>query len=262
MLTAEERWLDYAWSIVTCPAPHRDECESLGAAVPGPGRVDGNDVRWPGYLGREYREGAGILCVGAVHREARPEDETSDPVIAQTNAELAAAHRRWLRRGRSRRQDQAFIEAVRDAYERALPRWSRWNRHFRTLVEDHLGASPTEVAWTNLAKCRVSIHRGATARSAEAALTRLCQRDFAPMSELVEAIRPAIVLTSVLHAGRDGDIVTAWDAPSSSPVVFSWQGQSGHDRHNRDPHARRLSVWAPEAAAAYRARIKFQRSRT
>ena len=253
MVTAtEKRWLDYAWSVADCPERHRKQCEALGAAVPGPGRVDGNEVRWPGYLGRDYAAGAGVLCVAAVHREARPEEEAPGSAISRTNADLVAAHRGWLRRGRSRREDSRFLESVRAAYEEALPHWSRWQSHFRTLVQDHLGMSTSGIAWTNLAKCRVAIHRGN--REAEADLTSFCQRDLAPVSELVEAIRPALVLVSVLNAKPGGKIVSSWDSPSASPPVFSWQGRTGHDRHNTHPDRRRLGEWAPDMAAAYRDR--------
>ena len=255
MTEIEDRWLDYAWSIVNCPTFHRNRCEALGAAIPGPGRVDGNEVRWPGYLGRDYPEESGILCVAAVHREGSPEDEAGDPVIRRTNAELVDAHRRWVRCGRSSREDRAYLEAVRGAYEHALPRWSRWKRHFRPLVEDYLGMRRAEIAWTNLAKCRVAIHRGNRVRTAEAKLTRLCQQEFAPVSELVDRIRPALVLTCVLHARAGGGIVSSWGSQSASPLVHCWQGQSGHDRHNTTIGARKLSEWAPEMVSEYRARI-------
>ncbi len=256
MTEIEERWLDYAWSIINCPKSHRERCEALGAAVPGHGRVDGNEVRWPGYLGEGYREGTGILCVGAVHREARPEEEARDSVTRRTNAELVNAHRRWVQRGRSRDEDRDYLAAVRAAYECALPRWDRWKDHFRTLVEVHLGMSRREIAWTNLAKCRVPIHRGNRIRTAEAKLIRLCQRDFAPVTELVEAIRPGLVLCCVLHAPSGGDIVSSWDSSSASPLVYCWQGRTGHDLHNRDPQRRRLAEWAPEMARAYRTRTQ------
>ena len=258
MPTTEECWLDYAWSVVNCHASHRKQCEEFGAAVPGAGRVDGNEVRWPGYLGRNYRKGVGILCVGAVHREARLTDDANNSVIKRTNAELVRAHRHWLRRGRSQVEDLAYLEAIRIAYADALPHWSRWRRHFRTLVQDYLGMSMADVAWTNLAKCRVAIHLGNKQRSAEARLTRLCQREFVPIRELIEAICPALVLTCVLNAKPNGDIVSSWDSPSVSPLVFSWQGQSGHDRHNRDPLRRKLSEWAPEMVDAYRGRMNSQ----
>ena len=252
MPTTEERWLDYAWSVVNCPAEHRAHCEALGAAVPGVGRVDGNELRWPGYLGREYQEGAGVLCVAAVHREARPEEEAGTPVGA-TNAQLIAAHRRWLSEGRSAEEDALFLESIRQTYVDALPHWRRWTRHFRTLVEHHLGLKRTEIAWTNLAKCRLAVHRGN--RSAETELTRLCQMEFAPMAELIEAIRPELVLVAVLNGTSGGGIVSTWNSPSTSPLVYSWHGQSGHDRHNRDPRRRKLSEWAPGMVAAYQSRV-------
>ncbi len=34
--------------------------------------------------------------------------------------------------------------------------------------------------------------------------------------------------------------------------VYSWQGQSGHDRHNTDPSERRMEEWAPEMAEEIR----------
>ncbi len=256
MTATEERWLDYAWSVINCPASHRERCEALGAAIPGIGRVDGNEVRWPGYLGRGYRERVGVLCVGAVHREARPEDEARNSVIRRTNTQMVNAHRRWLQRGRSRDEDRTYLEAVRGAYEDALPHWSRWKRHFRSLVQDYLGISRTDIAWANLAKCRVAIHLGSRIRTAEAKLTRLCQQEFSPVSQLVDAIRPGLVLTCVLHAKVGGGIVSSWESRSTSPIVFSWQGQSGHDRHNTDPDARQLREWAPRMAAAYRARTQ------
>lgn len=113
--------------------------------------------------------------------------------------------------------------------------------------------SGREIAWTNLAKCRVAIHRGSGVRRAEAKLARLCQREFAPVSKLVEAIRPGLVLCCVLHAD---DIVSSWDSPSASPLVYCWQGQSGHDLNNRDPNRRKLAEWAPEMARAYSARTQ------
>ncbi len=255
----EARWLDYAWDVVDCPDSHRRACEAAGGGIPGPGRVDGNDLRWPGYLGRDYCEGSGVLCVGAVHREAPLAMEATDPIIARTNRELVAGARTWLRAGRSPQSDAAYLERLRSAYEEALPRWPRWRRHFRTLVEDYLSMSSTQIAWTNLAKCRVSIDRGAAERASQATLTRLCQRQF-PARELVEAIRPAAVLVAVLGARPGGDLVETWHSPRAAPLVFAWQGQSGHDRMNTDPAARRLSEWGPEAAERIKWAMRAGRS--
>lgn len=72
------------------------------------------------------------------------------------------------------------------------------------------------------------------------------------LSDLVDRIRPVAVLVAVLKAGSGGPIVSSWESPNASPLVFTWQGQSGHDRHNTDPQALRLSEWAPEMAAQVR----------
>ena len=88
---------------------------------------------------------------------------------------MVNAHRRWLQRGRSRDEDRTYLEAVRGAYEDALPHWSRWKRHFRSLVQDYLGISRTDIAWANLAKCRVAIHLGSRICTAPGSLdTHLC----------------------------------------------------------------------------------------
>lgn len=253
MTQTERAWLEYAWRVVACPDDHLARCIANGAAVPGEGRVDGNDLRWPGYLGREYRSGRSVLCVGAVHRESSVKNEDASEIIANINRRLISSARTWLAYGRSKNSDAAYLEEVRDAYEKGLPAWPRYQRHFRRLVQDHLGLSVPEIAWTNLAKCRVPIDRGAAQRQAEQRLTRLCQAEFAPLRNLVDAIRPTAVLVAVLHAGRNGDIVD-WGAIGWKPLVYSWQGQSGHDRHNTDPSARRLEEWAPEMAEQIRLR--------
>ena len=255
MNETERLWLDYAWRVVNCPEPHLSACINKGAAVPGIDRVDGNDLRLPGYLGRNYRPG-GILCVAAVSREPSLQDEEDSPPIARTNASLFKLTRRWIRRGRSRESDSRYVRSMRLCYEEALPIWTRWKRHFRTLIEDHLKLGISDIAYTNLAKCRVPIDKGTQARQAESRLTRLCQSEFIPMREIVDIVQPAAVLVSVLGAGRNGDIVESWDGERSSPLVYAWQGQSGHDRHNTDPTARKLSDWAPEMAREVHSYLK------
>ena len=97
----ESRWLDYAWSVLNVSERHRAQCVAGGAAVPGAGRVDGNELRWPGYLGVDYEPGRCVLCVGAVHREATLELHATDPVIAATDDEPIAGARAWKETGRS-----------------------------------------------------------------------------------------------------------------------------------------------------------------
>jgi hypothetical protein len=254
MLTEVERnWLDYAWRVVNCPDEHRAVCVAAGGAVPGPGRVDGNELRWPGYVGRKWIPGRGVLCVGAVHREA-DQAKHGGEVISRTNRELNEATRAWASRGRSTETDEVYLRAVQAAYVDALPTWERWNQHFRPLVNDLLKMNTDEIAWANLAKCRVSIDRGAHQQAAEQKVTRLCQQQFVPMSDLVAALRPAAVLCSVLRAGPGEGIVESWEGVEWSPMVITWFGRTGHDRYNKHPLRRAFSVWAPEAATAIRAR--------
>ena len=247
MTEIETKWLDYAWRVVNCPQSHRVACVKAGAAVSGKGRVDGNDLRLPGYLGSNYQQGS-ILCVAAVGREPSVEFESKNPQNAATDRKLFELTRKWMKDGRSQESDAEYLKAARLCYEEALPLWSRWRRHFRTLVEDYLKMTIADIAYTNLAKCRVPIHQGARPRQAEARLTRLCQSDFIPMREIVDIVRPTAVLVCVLRAGRNGDIVESWDGEHSSPLVYAWQGQSGHDQHNKTKGARRLHEWAPDMA--------------
>ena len=65
----EAAWLNYAWRVVNCPESHRARCIREGVGVPGPGRVDGNDLRLPGYLGRNYepeREHCSLEILGRI----------------------------------------------------------------------------------------------------------------------------------------------------------------------------------------------------
>ena len=254
MNETEKSWLDYAWRVVNCPENHLDACIRAGAAVPGIDRVDGNDLRLPGYIGRNYQLG-GILCVAAVGREPSLCDEKKDPVNAKLDARLFATIRRWIRDGRSQRNDAEYLESARVCYEESLPGWSRWKRHFRTLVEEYLKMGVSDIVYTNLAKCRVPIDRGSNERNAQEKLIRLCQRDFIPMREIVDIVKPTAVLVCVLYAGRNGDIVKSWDGENCSPLVYSWQGQSGHNRHNRDPRAESLHQWAPDMVREIRVRL-------
>jgi hypothetical protein len=116
----DKAWLDYAWHVIACPDTHRSPCSARGGAVPGRGRVDGNELRWPGYLGPRWEPGRGALCVGGVHCEAYPVKH-ADPVLVRTDAELVAAARAWLAESRSPYSDDPYLRPTRDADIDALP---------------------------------------------------------------------------------------------------------------------------------------------
>ncbi len=247
MSKMEKRWLDFAWKVVNPPQSHLDACIAAGAAVPGPDRVDGNDLRLPGYLGRNYRTG-GVLCVGAVSREPSREDEAKDRDIARTNANLFETTRKWIKEGRSPESDADYLNSIRPTYEQALPSWSIWGRSFRPLVEDYLRKGIADIAYTNLAKCRLPIDR------ATEPLMRLCERGFIPIRDVVDLVQPTAVLVCVLGAGRSGDIVVSWDSERYSPLVYPFQG-----RNSTDPAGRRRSEWAPEMARKVRRQKRRRR---
>lgn len=241
--TTQERWLRYAWRVVNCTQTHRSECEAAGGARPGAEREPGNELRWPGYLGRNYVEGSGVLCVGHVHRERAGLNE-ADVTHTEATAGLVEGARSWLSSGRSARADKKYLDSVRNEYEGWLPTWPRWHQHRDVLLG--LGMDLTQIAWTNLAKCRVSIND----KPAVDRVTTLCQAEF-PMAELIEAIRPAAVLVAVLHAGEAGGIVKTWKSPHGNPLVFSWHGY-----HGTNERGEKQGVWRPRAIRAIKKRVE------
>jgi hypothetical protein len=129
------------------------------------------------------------------------------------------------------------LAAVRSAYEEALPAWNVW-KGFARLVERELSLDVTQIAYANLAKCRVPIERSPDP------LVRLCQRQF-PVAQLVDAIQPAVVLTCVLTARRGGPFI--WDSEDARPFVLAWHGRNGTDAGGRP-----MATWVPEAGRTLR----------
>jgi hypothetical protein len=77
------------------------------------------------------------------------------------------------------------------------------------------------------------------------------------MSQVVDAIEPAAVLCCVLDAEVGGYI--EWSSPRCSPLVFTWFGLTGHDRHNTHPDRRPFKAWASLAAQEIQARRQAAR---
>jgi len=82
-------------------------------------------------------------------------------------------------------------------------------------------------------------------------LIDVCQEQF-PIYDLVQAIRPRVVLLSVLPAAEGGRNEVSFSGPEVSPLIISWHGRTGHDRNNTAEGARSFKEWAPEAAAVIR----------
>jgi hypothetical protein len=229
----KDRWLQYAWEVLRCPPRHVMRCEELGASRPGPGEADGNELRWPGYIGRNFGPEPRVLCVSIAHADPRELQHGQDPRILEVNRRLVATARKWLEGGRLAESDSAYLERTRREYEKA---WDLWRvlAKFRRLVEDHLGLDRTQVAFGNLAKCRVA---GSMERQR---LARYCQR-WMPASRLVEATAASMVLVSVIQAGTAGSIVGSWDTAEFHPRVFAFHGRRGTDSDGR-----RMEQWTQE----------------
>lgn len=220
----ERRWLEYAWRVANCSPSHRRLCEEAGGASPLEGGW-GDRLRWPGYLGRDYDERRGVLCVGAVHGVGTTWDEPA-------KSQLEASLQKWIDTERSEASDAAYLGTVREVFESWIPSWSHlWKPFYKRLVEDKLHLDVRQLAWTNLAKCRASDGMK---------VMPLCQAEY-PITDVIEAIRPTTVLIGVKHAYAGGDIVQTWRSASANPRVWTWDGRQG-----KDPQDRPFDVWSAE----------------
>jgi hypothetical protein len=244
----ETAWLNHAWTVVNCPPQHRQACIALGGATSGPGRVQYNDILSPGYLGRNYDQGR-VLCMGAAGREPSLQDEQEKPNLRKTASATASQIREWTRQvPRTVGTDEAFLRSFQATSEEA---WRQWPRLaiFRRLFAG-LGIDSTQVAWSNLAKCRANDGLDS------AHLTKLCilcQHQF-PVAELVEAIRPVAVLICVIAAdpSREGEVVATWKPNDGRrPYVFAFEGRNG-----RDVKGRKMDEWELEVVPKVRRLIK------
>jgi len=116
------------------------------------------------------------------------------------------------------------------------------------------GLTLDNIAFTNLAKCRMPYPSDVSS----IALAKLCQEQF-PIRDVLDRLRPRLVLLSVLPAARDGEVVRSWRTPDAQPTVIAWHGRTGHDRHNTEPGRRDFREWAPKAAIAIRNEVRTYR---
>lgn len=230
----ERAWLRWARPIVcmqTSAGEHFNWCDgALGPAeYPQEPEDPASDpsLRWPGYVGVEWRPGHGILFVGSVHSDftkdgGRPGDADRRRVVA----ELADANRRWRDSSLATpAEDRRYLDATRSGYSKLLPGWSRDGAFGK--VRDALGDSVDQVAWTNLAHCRAQ-PRKMIQREGEYLLQRHCS-GFAgafPIGDLIAAIRPVAVLSSVspLEGAHRRRFDFRPDPLSPAPPVWTFAG--------------------------------------
>jgi hypothetical protein len=235
LTVTEERWLEYARRVVNVSEAHISGCESAGGAPAGVDRDPATAVRWPGYIGKEYVEGHGVLCVAQVHREGHAKAEKLDDQISLKLVDVVS---RWKQ---GQVDDVTFLLEARSAYRYWIPLWTRWKQHFKYLVEDLLGLTVDEIAYANLAKCMVPIE------TSPDEVVRFCQGDF-PVCDLVEAVKPRAVLCCRVDAYEGGPTIKTW----CTDEVYTWDGRHGTNRAGD-----KLNVWGPRMAEAIRGRSRF-----
>ncbi len=196
MSAVEDRWLDYAWDVVSA-----DE-QTAADVAHGGGCVNDDDaphLRWPGYLGARY-ERARVLLAGNVHTRF-----DSNGVAPHVARDLVAATHRWRRQPRAR---DDYLRTTRAAYLEGLSGSPRWTvaGPFSTIL-DELGLDWGEVAYTNGSKSQLT--QGTTAPLVKAGLARF------PMSRLARDVLDArLVITCSApvrdHLQRAGVPVAYW----------------------------------------------------
>jgi hypothetical protein len=198
-------WLDYAWRVASVDqrgAQHMVVCKRSGGAPELAGVPPAVcATRLPGYIGGRYRDGKGVLLVGAAYKSV----EVTDPKFLPA---LQAAHA-WSVKGRSAESDECFLATTQAAYEAAIPSWRSWERLFEPAL-NALGLDLSETAFVNSAKCWHS-WRDYYDRNLAKNLATACNYGFVSLQALVDDIRPRQVLVGAASGPhpKPNDVTTA-----------------------------------------------------
>lgn len=247
----ELEWLSWARPIVRMAIDdeaHFEWCESaLGRAryLPHPHDPAASDptLRWPGYVGRKWKPGSGILFVGSVHSDfTKDGGRAGDPERRAIVQRLSEANARW-REGVDPRpaDDLHYLNETRDAYAALIPGWTRDGAFAE--VRAAIGDAIDEVAWTNLAHCR---SRPRTPGTDEYLLQRTCSGSAGayPIGDLLSALRPLAVLACVapLEGERHGRHFRFETSDGYRPILWCFRGDNGRRGGFRP------NEWAPAFA--------------
>jgi len=247
----ETAWLDWARPIVCMSdenPSHLKWCrDTLGPAeYPEDNPTDpacDPTLRWPGYVGKRWVPGRGVLFVGSVHSDfTRDGGRHGDAKRVATVATMAAANTQWREGVRNDRQDREYLNRTREAYASLIPGWARDGAFGE--VREQLGDSVDEIAWTNLAHCRAQPRK--TPRG-EYVLQIACSGKTGqyPIAALVEALRPAAILAAILPLEkRHGKRFSFARPGGDAPLLWAFNGANG----KRDGLA--PDDWAHQFAAA------------
>ena len=241
----QERWLNYARDVVA-NEDHRIECSKAGGSDPlalvkeraGTERPAGfaSDVRWPGYLGANYRR-EGVLWVSNIHRNF--DSAGLPPAFAD---EANDCIRSW-RDGKD--NDETFLLRLRSIYQRGLSTWTvgTWAR---TALE-HLGVPLEAIAYTNAARCQ--------AADTGTGLQELCLSKWS-LRDLVSILQPSLLLLTSETALRLSG-TALWPC---TVVAFSQRNGRLMKKSRWQPPGATgptsQSTWLPALAAQWNQRTK------
>jgi len=203
-------------------------------------------LRWPGYVGSDWRPGHGILFVGSVHSDFTKDGRRSgDPDRIAVVATLAGANREWRDGARTPATDLRYLAATREAYAVLIPGWTR-DGAFAT-VRDELGDSVNAIAWTNLAHCHARPRQ-----TPEYPLQLKCSASDGrfPIGELVTALHPVMILAPVAPLATTYRTRYAFTPTDGGPVPSLCTFNGSTDKRDGLP----ASDWAPVTAVEIRHR--------
>lgn len=260
-LTAiEKAWVAYAHDLLD-DRGHLRRCSKAGGSPIGSvldpqNRLD-SDLRWPGYLGREYRPG-GVLCVAMVHR-----DFESNGAGPEVRADIVEGTRGLRDRTIT---DTEYLERVRSGYEAGLAKWVVGGSLGKTL--DALSVPLTSVAYVNAARCQVPENWShlpdkadrkeakATCNKIKEKVLKLCWADY-PITRIVGLLRPSFVLfaNAPTYKRYDRAAPTSELTGVASACIHAWKEPAGtllrplHVGDLTHPEGTPLQDWAPTVRA-------------
>jgi hypothetical protein len=228
--TYEQAWMNRVDRIVTCTA-HIQETHEAGGS-PDYDELDGQWLRWPGFIGSEYGLGVRVLGVANVHRGFRSKrfrtinpqrKHTPEHVIALDDAVRVTGQRAAGAIG-----DREYLDGLRPMYQLGLSgSWSVGDV-FRAGLEALLPWSEEgmqRIAYANVSCCQIpEAVRIPNAATVTEEIQALCLKHH-PLLDLTASLEPHVILccslAGYLHLKDSID-------PSITLIHFS---QRMGDRH-------------------------------
>jgi len=213
----EKKWLEYSWRLVT-DDEHLIECKKNG----GKG-IDDKELRWPGYLGENYKEG-GVVFIGNIHRNFN----SGGAVNGDLAERLISNLRYWISQERGSITDSYYLAGNRANYLEGFSKW-RISYCFKKFL-DAANLTWKDITYINAAKCQ-------SIDGPEKKLQKLCLKRHS-LTDLFESLKPSVVLT--------GSSV-ARDLNTSNTPFFLF-----NTRNCLNSEQSRIEEWLPKAVQTYK----------